>query len=88
MSTRVTNFGQGGGFNPFEQRREKTSVKYIGCNGLKIACMESHNLLYTVFLWWSVIGFSIWVGGTVFSNSTSFSFSRKYSSKAFGISLS
>lgn len=31
--------------------------------------MELHSLLYTIFLWWSVIGFSIWVGGTIFSMS-------------------
>jgi hypothetical protein len=31
--------------------------------------MELRALLYTIFLWWSVIGFSIWVGGTIFSMS-------------------
>lgn len=25
------------------------------------------RLFYSIFLWWSVIGFSIWVGGTIFS---------------------
>ena len=31
--------------------------------------MSLRTILYNVFLWWSVIGMSIWVGGTIFSMS-------------------
>lgn len=29
--------------------------------------MNIHNKLFNFFLRWAVIGFSIWVGGTIFS---------------------
>jgi Domain of unknown function (DUF1772) len=31
--------------------------------------MEKRRFFYNIFLWWSVIGMSIWVGGTIFSMS-------------------
>ncbi len=29
--------------------------------------MTTRKKLFTFFLWWSVFGFSIWLGGTIFS---------------------
>ncbi|MBN8720193.1 MAG: DUF1772 domain-containing protein [Sediminibacterium magnilacihabitans] len=29
--------------------------------------MQGRNALFQFFLWWAVLGFSIWVGGTLFS---------------------
>lgn len=29
--------------------------------------MQGRNVLFQFFLWWAVLGFSIWAGGTIFS---------------------